>query len=166
MLSSLFFSLAFNKDAGKPKQPKVAVELLSPANATQLKAVFFSGEPWLVQCGTKADLAAAAATANSGGSLGAHEVLELALQLSSCRREVGLLDCAKKLPSGKSTLDRFKLDTQVDPLLVLAANGEPRAAHAEHAQARRTWQRTVPKFGQQALGLVGFRRAPRSVRWR
>ena len=163
MLSSLFFSLAFNKDAGKPKQPKVAVELLSPANATQLKAVFFSGEPWLVQCGTKADLAAAAATANSGGSLGAHEVLELALpKLSSVAGvRVGLLDCAKKLPSGKSTLDRFKLDAQVDPLLVLAANGEPPVQLMPSMLHKHggLGSALFPSSRQQALGLVGFAKA-------
>ena len=54
-----------------------SVELLSVTNATQLKAVFFSGEPWLVQCGSKADLAAAAA--DGGAGLGVHEVLEVAL---------------------------------------------------------------------------------------
>eukprot|EP00966_Prymnesium_polylepis_P278079 6425462-Prymnesium_polylepis.1 len=29
---------------------KKSIEILSPTNADQLKQVFFSGEPWLVQC--------------------------------------------------------------------------------------------------------------------
>ena len=39
-----------------------SVEVLSPTDAEQLKHVFLSGQPWLVQCGSKADLASAAAS--------------------------------------------------------------------------------------------------------
>jgi hypothetical protein len=100
--------------------PRKHIELLSPTNATQLKTVFFSGDPWLVQCGSQADLAAAAVE----GGLGAHEVVELALPKLAPVARVGLLDCAKKLPSGKSTLDRFRLDSSLDPTLLLVANGQ------------------------------------------
>ena len=119
----LFFALAFTSAPKKPATANSGVELLSPTNATQLKAVFFSGDPWLVQCGSKADLAAAS---TGDGGLGSHEVVELALKrLTEASVRVGLLDCAKKLPSGKSTAERFKLDATVDPTLVLAANGQP-----------------------------------------
>ena len=95
------------------------VEILSHTDAEQLKEVFFGGEPWLVQCASKADLAAAAAA----DGLGAHEVVELALPLLR-ESKFGLLDCARKLPSGKSTYDRFKLESSASPTLVLAANGK------------------------------------------
>ena len=85
--------------------PERNVELLSPTNATQLKAVFFSGDPWLVQCGSTEDLAAAAVAKG----LSVHEVVELALPKLSAIARVGLLDCTKRLPSGKSTRDRFKV---------------------------------------------------------
>ena len=89
------------------------LQVLSPTNATQLKAVFFSGDPWIVQCASKADLATAAA---GDTGLAAHDVLETALNaLRKVPAAVGLLDCAMKLPSGKSTLDRFKLDSTVAP---------------------------------------------------
>ena len=112
-------SLAFNKQAAVKKPP--AVELLSISNATQLKTVFFSGDPWLVQCGAAADLAAAA----SDPKLAVHEVVELALpKLGASVARVGLLDCTKRLPSGKSTIDRFRLDAKLLPTLLLSANGQ------------------------------------------
>ena len=100
--------------------PERNVELLSPTNATQLKAVFFSGDPWLVQCGSTEDLAAAAVAKG----LSVHEVVELALPKLSPIARVGLLDCTKRLPSGKSTRDRFKLDAGIEPTLLMAANGQ------------------------------------------
>ena len=104
-----------------PEQKANSLQVLSPTNATQLKAVFFSGDPWLIQCGSKADLAAAAA---GDVGLGAHDVLEIAMPaLAKLPAEVGLLDCEKKLPSGKSTLDRFKLDGGISPMLIFTANG-------------------------------------------
>ena len=82
--------------------------MLSTTDADQLKQVFFSGEPWLVQCASKADLASAGAA----DGLGAHETVELAVPLLKDTK-VGLLDCAKRLPSGKSTMERFKLDNSI-----------------------------------------------------
>jgi len=96
------------------------VELLRAADAAQLKEVFFSGEPWLVQCGTKADISAAIVD----DGFGAHAVVERAASGLPKEVKVGLLDCHKKLPSGKTTVERFKLDGSISPLLVLAANGK------------------------------------------
>jgi len=96
------------------------VELLRAADAAQLKEVFFSGEPWLVQCGTKADISAAIVD----DGFGAHAVVEKAASGLPKEVKVGLLDCHKKLPSGKTTIERFKLDGSISPLLVLAANGK------------------------------------------
>ena len=96
------------------------VELLRAADAAQLKEVFFSGDPWLVQCGTKADISAAIVD----DGFGAHPVVEKAASGLPKEVKVGLLDCHKKLPSGKTTVERFKLDSSISPLLVLAANGK------------------------------------------
>lgn len=95
-------------------------ELLSATDAAQLKAVFFSGEPWLVQCGTKADISSAIVD----DGFGTHTVVEKAVPGLPKELKVGLLDCYRKLPSGKTTVERFKLDSTVSPLLVLAANGK------------------------------------------
>jgi len=123
MLTLVTVLMAFKAPDKKaaPEQKANGMQVLSPTNATQLKAVFFSGDPWLIQCGSKADLAAAAA---GDVGLGAHDVLEIAMPaLAKLPAELGLLDCEKKLPSGKSTLDRFKLDGGVSPMLIFAANG-------------------------------------------
>ena len=94
------------------------VELLRAADAAQLKEVFFSGDPWLVQCGTKADISAAIVD----DGFGAHPVVEKAASGLPKEVKVGLLDCHKKLPSGKTTVERFKLDSSISPLLVLAGS--------------------------------------------
>ena len=133
--------------------PKKSLELLSPTNATQLKAVFFSGDPWLVQCGSKTDLAAAATDA----TLGAHEVVELAMPKLSAVAKVGLLDCAKKLPSGKSTLDRFKLDAAIEPTLMFAANGNSPVQLAPSMLAKHGLASTLfPTPRQQAGALAAL----------
>ena len=134
-----------------------ALELLSPTNATQLKAVFFSGDPWLVQCASKTDLAAAAADAG----LGAHDVVELALPaLGRVPTRVGLLDCAIKLPSGKSTLDRFKLDTAVTPTLLFVANGHTPVQVVPSMLAKHGASSTLfPNPRQQASALVALVKA-------
>ena len=119
--TAMLMALKAQDKKAAPEQKATGMQVLSPTNATQLKAVFFSGDPWLIQCGSKADLAAAAA---GDVGLGAHDVLEIAMPaLAKLPAELGLLDCEKKLPSGKSTLDRFKLDGGVSPMLIFAANG-------------------------------------------
>jgi hypothetical protein len=75
-------------------------------SSEELKSVFFSGQPWLVQC-IGADVAAAAA-ASPSPSESAHEVLQVALYSLPKDVNVGLLDCKKRLPSGKNTLERFR----------------------------------------------------------
>ena len=59
------------------------MELLRAADAAQLKEVFFSGEPWLVQCGTKADISAAIVD----DGFGAHAVVEKKLQRLKLEQE-------------------------------------------------------------------------------
>ena len=94
--------------------------VLDARDAETLKSVFFSGEPWLVQCGTKAEISAAIVD----DGFGAHAVVEKAASALPKDVKVGLLDCHKQLPSGKTTIERFKLDGSISPLLVLAANGK------------------------------------------
>lgn len=75
-------------------------------SSEELKSVFFSGQPWLVQC-VGADITATAA-ASSSPLDSAHEVLQLALDSLPKDVNVGLLDCKKRLPSGKNSLERFR----------------------------------------------------------
>ena len=72
LLSVSMFALALLLPAASAQQRQV--ELLRAADAAQLKAVFFSGEPWLVQCGTKAEISAAIVD----DGFGAHAVVEKA----------------------------------------------------------------------------------------
>ena len=102
------FALALLLPAASAQQRQV--ELLRAADAAQLKAVFFSGEPWLVQCGTKAEISAAIVD----DGFGAHAVVEKAASALPKDVKVGLLDCHKQLPSGKTTIERFKLDGSVE----------------------------------------------------
>jgi hypothetical protein len=119
--TAMLMALKAQDKKAAPEQKATGMQVLSPTNTTQFKAVFYSGDPWLIQCGSKADLAAAAA---GDVGLGAHNVLEIAmLALAKLPVSLGLLDCEKKLPSGKSTLDRFKLDGGVSPMFIFAANG-------------------------------------------
>ena len=104
LLTVSMFTLALLLPAASAQQRQV--ELLRAADAAQLKEVFFSGEPWLVQCGTKAEISAAIVD----DGFGAHAVVEKAASALPKDVKVGLLDCHKQLPSGKTTLERFKLD--------------------------------------------------------
>ena len=132
-----------------------SVELLSATDPAQLKEVFFSGNPWLVQCGTKADVSAAIVD----GGFGAHAVVEKAVPSLPKGVKVGLLDCYRKLPSGKTTIDRFKLDNTVSPLLVLAANGKTQQITASMLNKHGLAQLLFPTPRQQAGALASFVKA-------
>ena len=129
-----------------------SVELLSATDPAQLKEVFFSGNPWLVQCGTKADISAAIVD----GGFGAHAVVEKAVPQLPKDVKVGLLDCYRKLPSGKTTIDRFKLDNSVSPLLVLAANGKTQQITGSMLNKHGLAQLLFPTTRQQAGALASF----------
>mmetsp|Transcript_30498 Transcript_30498/g.50526 ORF Transcript_30498/g.50526 Transcript_30498/m.50526 type:complete len:428 (-) Transcript_30498:356-1639(-) len=86
------------------------VRALSPTDSAALKQVFFSGEPWLIECSTSRS--ASALLYEAEGKLG-----------SSIK--TATLDCGAALPSGKTTLERFKLTpSKRDPVFLLAANLE------------------------------------------
>ena len=145
--------LAFNAKKGETNA-KGQVQILSVTNATQLKEVFFSGDPWIVQCATEADVAAAAVDQG----LGLHEVLELALNaLHRVPSRVGLLDCGRALPSGKSTLDRFKFDAAVVPTIFFVANGRSPAQIVPSLLAKYgTSAALFPTPRQQAAALLSL----------
>lgn len=117
----IWLVLAF-KAPNNEKPTGKGVQLIDTKNASALKDVFFYGYPWLVQCGSATDIAAAA----SDTSLALHEVVEAAVPKLGTNARVGILDCSQKLPnSGKTTFERFRLDIKVVPTLVFAANGLP-----------------------------------------
>ena len=134
----------------------VVPQKLSAANATQLKSVFFSGDPWLVQCVSKEDLE----TFDIDPKLAADEIVEKALAALPKEAQVGLLDCGKRLPSGKSTHDRFKLDTSLTPTLLFAANGKPPAQIKPNMLDKYGLaSRLFPNARKQAAALAGLVRA-------
>jgi hypothetical protein len=65
---------------------------LKLTNADALKEVFFSGNPWLIECGRS----------------GSPVLYEAESSLPKGLR-AALLDCSATLPSGKTTLERFKI---------------------------------------------------------
>lgn len=84
------------------------VVALSPTDTASLKEVFYSGEPWLVEC-TKARQASPV-------------VYDAESSLDGFK--VGTLNCAEVLPSGKTTYERFKLkEPSYGPVLLAMANG-------------------------------------------
>ena len=93
---------------------------LSPSDSAALKQVFFSGEPWLVECGHSVS----PAFYDAEGSL-------------PKGMRVGLLDCAAALPSGKTTIQRFKLSPpKRGPTVLLFANADAKPALAPVDAAR------------------------------
>ena len=96
--------------------------VLNVSDAETLKSVFFSGDPWLVEC-----------TSAKRPSPAVFDVEKLmAAQPVASEVKLGLLDCGATLPSGKSTLERFKLQAPSGdaPLVLLFANQEARPAMA------------------------------------
>ena len=101
--------------------------VLNVSDAETLKSVFFSGDPWLVEC-----------TSAKRPSPAVFDVEKLmAAQPVASEVKLGLLDCGATLPSGKSTLERFKLQAPSGdaPLVLLFANQEARPAMATGAIA-------------------------------
>ena len=99
--------------------------VLNVSDADTLKSVFFSGEPWLVEC---------TSAKRPSPAVFAVEKL-MAAQPVASEVKLGLLDCGATLPSGKSTLERFKLQAPSGggPLVLLFANQEARPAMATGA---------------------------------
>lgn len=81
-----------------------------------LRQIFFSGEPWLVQCigpGNPLDSTFAAAAPHLAANKEPYSVVKTAT-----------LSCGDKLPSGMTVYQRFKLNENTKPLVALFANGE------------------------------------------
>jgi len=110
------------------------VVALSPNDTAALKRVFFTGEPWLVECTTS----------------GAASPMVYSAESSLRSVQMGTLDCGAQLPSGKTTYERFKLSQpSYGPVLLAAANTErpqiaPRNALANEA-ALVTWVKGATK---------------------
>jgi hypothetical protein len=110
------------------------VQFMSTTDTSALRRTFYSGEPWVVECAsTKKASPILYQTESMLGGLG-----------------LGVLDCAAKLPSGKSTYERFKLhQPNYGPVFLAAANTErpqiaPRNALVS-PNALATWARGVTK---------------------
>jgi len=110
------------------------VVALSPSDTAALKRVFFTGEPWLVECSTRGSASPMVYNAES----------------SLRGVQIGTLDCGALLPSGKTTYERFKLTKpSYGPVLLAAANTErpqlaPRNALASET-ALATWVKGATK---------------------
>jgi len=76
-------------------------------SSEELRSVFFSGDPWLIQCVSAIDITAAS-RADSSPAEHAHAVVQTALSAMPDEVNVAILDCKKRLPSGKNTLERFR----------------------------------------------------------
>lgn len=82
---------------------------LSVDDAAALKSVFLSGQPWIVEC-----------TAGAPS-----DVLYKAESKLAAPVKTALLDCSKTLPSGKTTIERFKLKTPgKGPFIIAVSNLE------------------------------------------
>jgi len=85
------------------------VVALSPSDTAALKQVFYTGEPWLVEC--------------TSGRSASPMVYNAEASLRGV--QIGTLDCGATLPSGKTTYERFKLkEPTYGPVLLAAANTE------------------------------------------
>ena len=124
----------------------------------ELKSAFLSGQPWLLQCVSKEDLAAA--PTDTGVSPGLHAVVERALSALPPECSVGVLDCQQKLPSGKNTFERFKLDSGISPTLVFAANSRtPLQITSDLLNKQGLAASLFPSVRKQAAALVALVKA-------
>lgn len=80
-----------------------AVERLEPATLKEI--VFDEGQPWLIVCSGRSQQSRA------------HELIGKATtsEVFPAEASVGVLDCKGKLPSGKTSFERFSLDQSVTP---------------------------------------------------
>jgi len=84
---------------------------IDASNEAQLRSVFFSGEVWAVACADKA-----------GGPPDSWESVAARLKESTDTLKFGVLDCTAKLPSGRTILQRWKLNGRDVPT-IFVANG-------------------------------------------
>jgi len=117
-----------------------SLPVLNASDPAMLKSVFFSGEPWLVEC-----------TGAGKPSPSVFEAEKALAAAPSSDLKMGLLDCGAALPSGKTTLERFKLSPPAaGPTVLLFANQEPKPAMATGAlvvsgQSMLRWAATTSK---------------------
>jgi len=101
--------------AGRSSAP-----VLKVSDQDALKSVFFSGEPWLIECTSAGKPSPAVFEAEK--VLAAQENPEIKL---------ALLDCGATLPSGNTVVQRFKLSPPKEgPMVLLFANQQAQPAMA------------------------------------
>jgi hypothetical protein len=113
----------------------------------QLKEIFFSGQPWLIQCiggGIPIDSTFAAAAPFLGGNKEPYSVVKTAA-----------LPCGDKLPSGKTIYERFKLDSRTRPLVALFVNGNrPMVVSSDALQMPQTLVKRVSEASKLRISDV------------
>tara|TARA_B100000513_G_scaffold118971_2_gene52303 strand:+ start:98 stop:1417 length:1320 start_codon:yes stop_codon:yes gene_type:complete len=88
------------------------VRTIKTTDSAALKHVFFSGEPWLVEC-----------LSNRSGTSSASSLMEEAAPKLGSGISAAVMNCDAMLPSGKTTLQRFKLTRpSKGRMFLLAAN--------------------------------------------
>lgn len=96
--------------------PARGAEVATLAPETLKQTVFDDGQPWLIVCLSEA----------RGGADPVHEVVGKAASTSAFPEDarIGVLDCRGNLPSGKTSFQRFKLDTKLEPVLFVVSGGD------------------------------------------
>lgn len=90
------------------------------ASSSELPDVLFGGQPWLVYCSdSKGILDKSSGDLKEKLALTAKNLREGAYKINT-----GVLDCSAKLPSGRSTYERMKLNSKNHPIAFLAMGGE------------------------------------------
>lgn len=102
-LASLLYVLFFAREP---------VQDLNLADPDKLKDVFFAGDPWVVHCYNNNEEPVPVVFHKASAALNKKGIT------------VGMLNCSKPLPSGKTVMERFKLDSKVKTVAFLAANGK------------------------------------------
>eukprot|EP00049_Salpingoeca_infusionum_P013359 m.249111 g.249111 ORF g.249111 m.249111 type:complete len:509 (-) comp15426_c0_seq2:1094-2620(-) len=98
----------------RKSRPNIPIQRLQASNETQLKEVFFSGNPWLVAC------------INSPKELFPYTAHVGAAELISMHGyQVATLNCNSILPSKKTVFERFSLSKSSDgEVVAVVANGK------------------------------------------
>uniref|UniRef100_A0A7S4ETD6 Uncharacterized protein n=2 Tax=Chrysotila carterae TaxID=13221 RepID=A0A7S4ETD6_CHRCT len=127
------------------------IEYLSVNDEERMKHVFFSGNPYMVQCVAPSR----SIKKNPSGALS--EVITLASSALPSDCGLAILDCKEKLPSGKNSFERFKIDGSLDPPLFVVANGRPPKQVTPQALSKHMPNAALfPTTKQQAAALISL----------
>eukprot|EP00965_Chrysotila_dentata_P156525 5172238-Pleurochrysis_carterae.AAC.1 len=146
------------------------IEYLSVNDEERMKHVFFSGNPYMVQCvapsrsikknpsGALSEvLAPHALRTVEANRLTTLQVITLASSALPSDCGLAILDCKEKLPSGKNSFERFKIDGSLDPPLFVVANGRPPKQVTPQALSKHMPNAALfPTTKQQAAALISL----------